>query len=156
MKTFISLILSLIMTVSGLFGNLFTGTKKPDFCSKEEFDIYTAVNEVRKDSGVQTLELDEELCQIARIRAKEQTELKGHTRPDGSRFYTVFKENGYEFKSCGENIFITSSFDVERGVQGWYNSVSHRENMLDSRWIKTGVGIYSADGRTYCVQLFAC
>ena len=84
------------MTVSGLFGNLFTGTKKPDFCSKEEFDIYTAVNEVRKDSGVQTLELDEELCQIARIRAKEQTELKGHTRPDGSRFYTVFKENGYE------------------------------------------------------------
>lgn len=153
------------MAITGLFSSMFTKseepvsstTQAPAFCSKEEFDIFTAVNEVRKDAGVQTLELDEELCQIARrIRAKEQTKLKGHTRPDGSRFYTVFKENGYEFKSCGENIFITSSFDVERGVQGWYNSVSHRENMLDSRWIKTGVGIYSADGRTYCIQLFAC
>ena len=155
MKTFISLILSLIMTASGLFGNLIAGTKKPDFCSKEEFDIYTAVNEVRKDEGVQTLELDEELSRLARIRAKEQPELKGHTRPDHSRFLTIFTEYDYKCNRAGENIYITSSFDVERGVRGWYNSVSHRENML-ARWVKTGVGIYSADGRTYCVQLFAC
>lgn len=156
MKTFISLILSLIMTVSGLFGNLFTGTKKPDFCSKEEFDIYTAVNEVRKDSSVQTLELDEELCRLARIRANEQLELKGHYRPDHSRFLTIFTEYDYKCNRAGENIYITSSFDVERGVQGWYNSVSHRENMLDNRWVKTGVGIYFADGRTFCVQIFVC
>lgn len=156
MKTFISLILSLIMTVSGLFGNLFTGTKKPDFCSKEEFDIYTAVNEVRKDTCVQTLELDEDLCRFSRIRAQEQIEKKGHLRPDSSRFYTVFKENGYEFKSCGENIIIASSFDVERIIDSWYQSESHRKNMCDNRWIKSGIGIYETEEKIYIVQLFAC
>ena len=40
MKTFISLILSLIMTVSGLFGNLFTGTKKRIFAVKKNL-IFT-------------------------------------------------------------------------------------------------------------------
>lgn len=154
MKTFISLILSLSMALSGFFGSFFANPV--ELVTKNEFEIFAAVNEARKDAGVQTLKLDEDLGRLARIRAYEQSEIKGHSRPDGSRFYTVFKENGYEFKSCGENIFITSSFNVERGVQGWYNSVSHRKNMLDSRWIKTGVGIYSADGRTYCVQLFAC
>ena len=124
--------------------------------TKDEIDIYNAVNEVRKDMGVQTLELDEELCRFARIRAQEQTKRKGHTRPDESRFHTVFKENGCKTNCCGEDVLISSSFDVERGVRQWCNSVSHRENMIDSRWCKTGVGIYSADGITYCVQLFAC
>lgn len=157
MKTFISLILSLIMTVSGLFGNLFTGTKKPDFCSKEEFEIYNAVNEVRKDAGVQTLELDGELCRLARIRAEEQTELKGHTRPDGTRFYTVFSEQGiHHYRIVGENICITSQCEVDRVINGWYESQSHRENMLNTKWTATGVGIYETVERTYIVQLFAC
>ena len=153
MKTFISLILSLSMALSGFFGSLFANPVT--FATKDEFEIFTAVNEVRKEAGVQTLELDKEICRLAGIRAKEQTD-KGHTRPDGSRFYTVFKENGYEFKSCGENIIIASSFDVERIIDSWYQSESHRKNMCDNRWIKSGIGIYETEEKIYIVQLFAC
>ncbi len=157
MKTFISLILSLIMAVSGLFGNLIAKPEKPDFCSKEEFEIYNAVNEVRKDAGVQTLELDEDLHKLAKIRAEEQTIKKGHIRPNGTRFYTVFSEQGiHHYRTVGENICITSQCEVDRVINGWYDSMSHCDNMLDSRWVKTGVAIYSEDGRTFCVQLFAC
>ena len=154
MKTFISLILSLSMALSGFFGSLFANPV--EFVTKDEFKIFTAVNEVRKDAGVQTLELDEEICRFARIRAQEQIEKKGHLRPDSSRFYTVFKENGYEFKSCGENIIIASSFDVERIIDSWYQSESHRKNMCDNRWIKSGIGIYETEEKIYIVQLFAC
>lgn len=154
MKTFISLILSLSMALSGFFGSLFANPV--EFVTKDEFKIFTAVNEVRKDAGVQTLELDEEICRFARIRANEQSEIKGHLRPNSSRFYTVFKENGYEFKSCGENIIIASSFDVEQIIDSWYQSESHRKNMCDNRWIKSGIGIYETEEKIYIVQLFAC
>lgn len=154
MKTLISLILSLSMALSGFFGSFFANPV--EFVTKDEFEIFAAVNEVRKEAGVQTLELDKEICRLAGIRANEQSELKGHSRPDGSRFYTVFKENGYEFKSCGENIIIASSFDVERIIDSWYQSESHRKNMCDNRWIKSGIGIYETEEKIYIVQLFAC
>ncbi len=74
MKTLISLILSLSMALSGFFGSLFANPVT--FATKDEFEIFTAVNEVRKDAGVQTLEFDEDLCRFARIRAQEQAEKK--------------------------------------------------------------------------------
>ena len=154
MKTFISLILSLSMALSGFFGSFFANPV--ELVTKNEFEIFAAVNEVRKDAGVQTLEPDKELCRLSRIRAQEQAEKKGHLRPDSSRFYTVFKENGYEFKSCGENIIIASSFDVERIIDSWYQSESHRMNMCNNRWIKSGIGIYETEEKIYIVQLFAC
>ena len=74
MKTLISLILSLSMALSGFFGSFFANPV--EFVTKDEFEIFAAVNEVRKEAGVQTLELDKEICRLARIRAQEQAEKK--------------------------------------------------------------------------------
>ncbi len=142
------------MAVSGFFGNIFA--KRAEFATKDELEIYNAVNEVRIDADAPTLVFDEELCKLARIRAEEQTELKGHTRPDGTRFYTVFLEHDVHYQTVGENIYITSQYDVDRIITGWYGSESHRKNMINAKWTTTGVGIYETNERTYIVQLFAC
>lgn len=142
------------MSISGFFGNIFV--KPADFATQDELNIHNALNEVRKDAGVPLLVFDDELCKLARIRAEEQLESKGHVRPDGTRFYTIFLDHDVHYQSVGENICITPQYDVERVVNGWYDSESHRENMIDAKWEKTGIGIFKTDEKTYIVQLFAC
>ncbi len=119
-------------------------------------ELYNMVNMYRKNNGLEELTLDPELCQLAYIRAQEQAVSKGHTRPDGTRFITVFTEYGYKCKTGGENIVISSYRDIDRMFNNWKNSETHNENMLKSKWAKTGIALYRTEEGRYCfVQLFA-
>lgn len=172
MKTIISVFLLLAMAISGFFGNIFAKPEEPAISTaqpsvtdlvyvpdKEDIELFNIVNEERRKNGVEPLTLDPELCRLAYIRAQEQLLEKGHTRPNGTRFITVFNEYNYKCNRAGENICIigdSSTYSSEKVTRLWIESESHKNNMLDSRWVKTGVAIYSADGRTFCVQLFVC
>lgn len=172
MKTFISVLLSLAMAISGFFGNIFAKSEEPVSSTaqasvmdlyyvpdEEDIKLFNTVNEARRKNGVEPLQLDPKLCRLSYIRAQEQLLEKGHTRPDGTRFITVFNEYNYKCNRAGENICIigdSSTYSSEKVTHLWIESESHKNNMLDSRWVKSGVAKYSADGRTFCVQLFAC
>ena len=121
MKTFISVLLSLAMAISGFFGNVFAKPEEPVSSTaqssvtdlvyvpnEEDIKLFNAVNEAREASGKmqEPLQLDLELCKLAYIRAQEQAVSKGHTRPNGTRFITVFTENNYKCNKAGENICI--------------------------------------------------
>jgi len=79
---------------------------------------------------------------------------RGHVRPDGSRFYTVFIENNVHYDAVGENIAICSVFDTDIIVNGWINSELHYKNIIDD-WTRGGMAVVEIDGMMYCVQLFA-
>ena len=111
MKTFISVLLSLAMAISGFFGNIFAKPEEPAISTaqpsvtdlvyisdKTDIELFNAVNEAREAFGKEPLRLDSELCRLAYIRAQEQLLEKGHTRPNGTRFITVFNEYGYKCK----------------------------------------------------------
>ena len=171
MKTFISLLLSLAITISGFFGNLFAKPEEPAISTaqssvtdlvyipdKTDIELFNAVNEAREASGKmqEPLQLDLELCKLAYIRAQEQAVSKGHTRPDGTRFITVFNEYNYKCNKAGENICIiadSSTYSPQKVTELWLNSQSHKSNMLNDKWIKTGTAVIN---NKYCVQLFAC
>ncbi len=170
MKTFISVLLSLAMAISGFFGNIFAKPKEPYISTTqpsvteyyipngEDVKLFNAVNEAREASGKmqEPLQLDLELCKLAYIRAQEQAVSKGHTRPDGTRFITVFNEYNYKCKRAGENICIigdSSTYSPQKVTELWLNSQSHKSNMLNDKWIKTGTAVIN---NKYCVQLFAC
>lgn len=164
MKTFISVLLSLAMAISGFFGNIFakpeesvSSTTQPSVMyvpNEEDVKLFNAVNEAREP-----LQLDPELCKLAYIRAQEQAVSKGHTRPDGTRFITVFTENNYKCNKAGENICIiadSSTYSPQKVTELWLNSQSHKDVLLREYWQKTGISVFFNNGKVYCVQLFVC
>lgn len=171
MKTFISVLLSLAMAISGFFGNIFTKSEEPVSSTEqvsvteyyvpneEDIKLFNAVNEARRKNGVKPLQLDLELCKLAYIRAQEQAVSKGHTRPDGTRFITVFNEYNYKCKRAGENICIigdSSTYSPQKVTELWLNSQSHKDIMIREYWQKTGISVFFNNGKVYCVQLFVC
>lgn len=172
MKTFISVLLSLAMAISGFFGNIFAKPEEPAISTaqpsvtdlvyipnKTDIELFNAVNEAREAFGKEPLRLDSELCRLAYIRAQEQLLEKGHTRPNGTRFITVFTENNYKCNKAGENICIigdSSTYSPQKVTELWLNSQSHKDVLLREYWQKTGISVFFNNGKVYCVQLFVC
>ena len=171
MKTFISVLLSLAMAISGFFGNIFTKSEEPVSSTEqasvteyyvpneEDIKLFNAVNEARRKNGVKPLQLDPELSRLAHIRAYEQLLKKGHARPNGTRFITIFNEYSYKCNRAGENICIigdSSTYSPPKVTELWLNSQSHKDIMIREYWQKTGIAVFFNDGKVYCVQLFVC
>lgn len=118
--------------------------------------LFEMINNYRIANGLNKLVLDEDLSRLAYVRACEQ-ECKGHIRPDGTRFFTIFGEYDVYYKTVGENIAISSTNDIERIFNGWKDSESHNANMLEN-WKYTGICIIKIpETERYCaLQLFAC
>lgn len=131
--------------------------KLPNYYPKEKaLELFEMVNDYREANGSRRLVLDETLCKLAYVRAEEQIELEGHTRPDGTSFETVCDEYGYEWNNISENIVIGPP-NPEGMIDGWKSSPGHNENMLKAKWGKSGIAFYvDAEGTCYVVQLFEC
>lgn len=119
-------------------------------------EVLRLVNIERSNAGLSAYTLDDTLCQAANIRAKEIVTLFDHTRPDGTRCFTVLDELGYSYMACGENIAEGQSTPAVV-VNSWMNSAGHRANILNASFHKLGVGYFqtSAGYRYYWVQLFS-
>ncbi|MBO5389511.1 MAG: hypothetical protein J6A59_15555 [Lachnospiraceae bacterium] len=63
----------------------FTGT----YDYSQAFEILDLVNQERRAQGLNELVMDKELLEAAMLRAAEIAVLFDHTRPDGSRCFTV-------------------------------------------------------------------
>lgn len=97
----------------------------------------------------------DKLTELANVRAWENTVSYGHTRPDGSSCFTIFKENGLSYRAVGENLAVQYK-TPEQAVKAWMNSPGHRENILSEKYEYMGVGFYSVSTGygTYYSQLF--
>ena len=121
--------------------------------------ILELVNKERVDRGFAPLDSYDDLTNSAILRAEELKETFSHFRPDGSYFNSAIMKE-FRFNS-GENIISAGGFktnDVDSLAQllieEWMESPSHKKNILNSKWAKTGIGVYS-DGKTvYVSQLF--
>ena len=61
------------------------------------------------------------------------------------------------WQSIGENIAYARGFSdpIGKTVQLWLDSPSHRDNLLDSNWQESAVGVAVAeDGSYYFTQVF--
>ena len=112
---------------------------------EDALEVIRLTNEEREKNDLPALEVDEDLMELARIRAEETRELYSHTRPDGTTVVDL---------RCGENIGQRSS--AEKQVIAWMNSDGHRTNILLDRYHHIGVGCYQAEnGNLYWVQVFS-
>lgn len=113
--------------------------------------ILEIVNYERKKAGVPELTLDEDLCKAADIRAMELRKNYSHTRPDGSKCFTVLDDSKITYSTAGENIAKGQS-TCKEVMQGWMNSENHKNNILSTKYTKIGIG-YDPDTNCW-VQLF--
>ena len=120
---------------------------------------YKLTNDERVRRGLEKVKLNQELCNAAYIRAKELSENyeNGHTRTNGTEWYTAIKEQDYKFKFAGENYgkLPVHGVQAELMVQMWIESPIHLENIINEFGGDVGIGFYQDGDYTYWVQLFA-
>jgi len=120
--------------------------------------ILGLTNAERQKVGAVALVMDQKLTGVAQAHAVDMAERGyfSHTTPEGKTFGERLREAGITNTYAGEN--IVRSPTPEGGVQWWVNSPGHYQNMTNSRFRKTGIGVYQksikAGEQVYYVQVF--
>ena len=115
--------------------------------------VVALTNLERAKAGLGSLALDNTLSAIANVRAQEIVEKWSHERPDGSNVTAIAAQYGYSYRVLGENLAKGQATEAQ-AVAEWMASTGHRANILGN-YTKIGIGIYSAGGRMYWVQIFS-
>ena len=135
---------------AGMLSISISGTYHYDMAN----EIIDLTNKERANVGSSSLEVDYELTQIAKIRARESALYFSHTRPNGE-ICTQSKYEGISKYVDGENLaggYSTASANIE----GWMESDSHKRNILSRYFSSIGVACYETEnGGMFCAQIFS-
>jgi uncharacterized protein YkwD len=118
-------------------------------------EVFLLVNDQRRRAFLPLLEWDDELGEMARVRAEELTSLFAHVRPDGRAAGTVFKEYDHISRRTGENIAMGYRLYPVETVALLMRSQGHKLNMLNISYTKMGVGVAKKGKKLYYTQLFS-
>lgn len=105
-------------------------------------EVLEIINAYRAEGGLPPLKLNEELTEIACVRAEEiaWSGDHDHTRPNLESCFSLMRENGFSSGLAGEN--IGWGFDsAETVCQAWKDSETHYENIMNPDFTETGIGI---------------
>ena len=113
----------------------------------DEYVVYELVNSERSKHKLKELRFDPALCEYTETRLSQ---IKLNFSHDEFKLTSpkYIKKNG--LKQVGENLVADYASESET-VNGWMNSSTHREAILDATYKDTCV---RCDGQ-YCVQIFA-
>lgn len=137
--------------------------------------VTEAVNRERAERGIAPVAYDEGIAVVARNHSQDMIErgYYAHESPDGETAFDRIEDGPSSCAAVGENIAATwwyEPFETTEGerdrhttveeladglAEQWLNSRSHRENMLDPRWKRTGVGVaVTEEGEVLVTQNF--
>ncbi len=142
--------IGVIVSENGEYSYFPTKGSTENTVSVDEYidEVIRLVNEEREAEGLAPLEKSESLCESAQIRSKEIVKRFSHTRPDGTKCFTVITES---YMTAGENIAM-GQLTPDEVMDCWMNSSGHRQNILGADYGKIGVG-YDSSSNSW-VQLF--
>lgn len=159
----LSLIIAVVLTFQTLINFYYLGTPRvlgfATSISKEE--IITLTNGQRQRNGAGAVTENTLLNQAALLKAQDMFSANywAHTNPSDPQKdpWYWFDQAGYEYYMAGENLAM--NFDTSAGViNGWLNSQSHRDNMLNPNYTEIGIavvnGVLQGEETTLVVQLF--
>ena len=118
------------------------------------------INEERRAIGVTDLVVSPELSRIARQYCRDMAERRffAHLDPDGKMVYDRAARGGVsDWTNIAENIARNRGFDDPAvvAVREWMKSEGHRDNILNARFVETGLGAWVGPDRTvYFAQIF--
>ena len=122
-----------------------------DFSGKQDeyrADILRRVNKYREKNGLNTLEENDYLNEMAQIRAEELSVRYSHARPEGGILIGTYGVNG--------EIGMKEVNTPREAFLAWKGSKQHNELMLESKYLTFGSGYYvDGNGKSYWVILFS-
>lgn len=109
-------------------------------------DLLTYTNQRRAKAKLSNLKVNSRLTKAAQTKANDMANRNywSHNTPDGTPPWTFISNADYSYSKAGEN--LACGFNLSKEViDGWYASLSHRENLLHPDYTEVGFGITDAD-----------
>ncbi len=129
--------------------------EKPTYTPEDFAAVHLAeINRVREENGLILLATDPTLTEMAQKRVEEYR--RGHKRPDGSSWFTIFKEYDTTLKAAGEN-WIGAWDDPYGQMELLMGSEGHKANILreKARYVGIGVMLHEDGSGISVIQLYA-
>jgi hypothetical protein len=122
-------------------------------------DLLDITNKKRTDAGLSQLRLNPALTEAAQKKAEDmfKNDYWAHVSPSGKEPWDFILTQNYDYTYAGENLAknFSNSKDV---VDAWYNSPSHKENLLNKNYDEMGFavvdGVLNGYETTLVVQMF--
>lgn len=122
-------------------------------------EILSSTNSFRSKAGVQPLHLNEQLANAANAKVSDMFthQYWSHVSPDGVQPWHWVTQTGYNYQSAGEN--LAKNFHTAGAtVQAWYDSPTHRDNLLNSKYSEVGFatasGLLNGEQATITVAMY--
>ena len=123
--------------------------------TEDEKQVLELINAQRTANGLNPLQIDDDLQNVARIKAQDMVDNNyfAHESPTYGSPFDMIKSNQITYKVAGEN--IAGNSDNEKAVEAWMNSESHKNNILNNGYNYTGIAVVSSPkyGKLF-VQMF--
>lgn len=108
--------------------------------------LLNATNTQRSNFNRGSLTLNNKLNGAAQAKADDMVSRNywSHNTPDGQEPWVFINRVNYDYQKAGENLaygFVSSS----ETINGWMNSPTHKENLLDSEFTEVGFGFANSD-----------
>ena len=142
----------------------------PEEIAREEEDLIGAINTERTSRGLEPLAADPTLAEAACAHSREMCELNyfNHRSPTPGaatpvdRYVDALHADGERQPASalvGENIFFASVtndvYNTQYAHQRLMASPAHRQNILEPRFTKVGVGVYrDPQGQFWVTEMF--
>ena len=125
-----------------------------------ERQAFALLNDKRNEQGLSPLVWDEDVAKVARVHSQNMANYKffSHKGLDGSLVSDRADKLGLsKWRLIGENIAYLRGYrnPVEFAVRCWMESASHKQNLLNTNWKQSAVGVaVTDDGTYYFTQVF--
>lgn len=149
MKVYWPYVPMLLIVLVGLFfgspNRTVTGNVMAYATEMSSSGLLSATNAQRAANGKSNLSINSKLTSAAQTKANDMAARNywSHNTPDGKAPWYFVEQAGYSYSKAGENLaygFTTSG----QTVNGWMNSQSHKDNMLDGSFTEVGFGFVNS------------
>ena len=130
-------------TVQAMPSNIEQPVELPRAADKAH-ELFDQMNDARRNEGLEPLEWDSSLEEVAYARAANLVENRyfDHYAPDGESAFSELAARGIRYRLAGENLARNNYLEtktVSAAFEGLMNSPGHRANILEERFSSVGV-----------------
>ena len=119
---------------------------------------FNLINRDRRENGLPELVFDAQIANVARAHSTDMRDRDyyGHSDPQGHNFDDRLNQAGVSFAISGENLALVSNMGDPASAANseFLNHESHRENLLNPRFTRGGVGVARSGGKYWITQNF--
>jgi len=124
-----------------------------------ETTILYLINNIRAANGLNALQANQVLTDIARSRCNDMLARSyfSHYTPDGLNIFNVLQQNGVSYINGGENLGQSSPASLgtpQAFMDAWMASPTHKANILRPVYNKIGIGIGESGGKRIVATVF--